>query len=63
MCVEVNSLGDRLTVEDGFKFGCGFIAAGCVFYAAAMLVAALVMGLMAVLGMSSLIPQLTNFPK
>ena len=56
-------MGDRLTVGDGFKFGCGFMAAGCVFYACLMGLAALAMGLMTVLGMSSLIPQLINLPR
>ena len=53
-------VNDRLTVGDGFKFGCGFIAAGCVFYVCAMALAALAMGAMMLLGMGSLLPQLQN---
>ena len=53
-------MDNRLTVGDGFKFGCGFMAAGCVAYACAMALAALAMGLMAVLGMGNFMQQLVN---
>ncbi len=46
-----------LSVGDGFKFGCGFILAGLVFYLILLAVSAVLALLMTVLGLMPLLLQ------
>jgi hypothetical protein len=55
-------MNSRLTVGDGFQFGCGFMVAGCLFYVAVMVLLMVGMGILTLLGLGSMIPQLPGGP-
>ncbi len=50
----------RLTIGDGFQFGCGFVAAGCLFWVCAMILFFGATMLLGLLGLGSMIPQIPN---
>jgi len=53
---------NRLTVGDGFKFGCGFLLSGLVFYIVLIVLALLIMIMLSLVGAAS-IPLLQQLPK
>ncbi len=55
---------NRLTVGDGFQFGCGFMLAGCLSYTILVIVSMLIMGLLTLLGLGGAIsiPQIPVIP-
>ncbi|MEW6230835.1 MAG: hypothetical protein AB1566_00810 [Chloroflexota bacterium] len=53
---------NRLTVGDGFKFGCGFLLSGLVFYIVLIVLALLIMIVLSLVGAAS-IPLLQQLPK
>ena len=57
-----SELGNQMSTGDGFRFGCGFFAAGCLVYACATVLAAVGAILLSLLGMGSFLPQLSTFP-
>jgi len=55
---------NRLTIGDGFQFGCGFALAGCLSWALLMIFWMLLMGILTLLGLGGAlsIPQIPYFP-
>jgi hypothetical protein len=48
---------NRLTIGDGFQFGCGFMAAGCLFYLCVMILVFGATMLLTLLGVGIAMPQ------
>ncbi len=57
-------LEHRLTIGDGFQFGCGFMVAGCLFYVTLIILSMVLMGILTLLGLGGAIqiPQLPSIP-
>lgn len=56
-------MGNRLSAGDGFKFGCGFFAAGCLAYAAILGLSAMAMAALSMAGMTGFLSQLLDFSR
>ena len=56
---------NRLTVGDGFQFGCGFMMAGCLSWVVLTILSMVAMGILTLLGLSAAIPipSIPFFPK
>jgi hypothetical protein len=49
---------NRLTIGDGFQFGCGFMVAGCLSWVVLVIVVMVVSGLLTLLGLGGALSQL-----